>query len=348
LVAPFFIDIQAAAEPFLLVKQALRPEGFREWNEFGSPPGAPGKTKLNLSRKQHELVGWLISMHLLSALEWSVLVDFEATFQHDKQLSQKYLPPPVQLQDQSRKWSSLFHGVAQHGGDKWMVPPIHCRTSYESSVPSNLHGLVSGTVGDDGVDILLPKGPMFYTNGWVLDMDSTIKREKQLLQKWNNLGFQDWDKVYRGVPASGTLSIFVPIQQQKSNQPISDLLEVLVVCGSELLNAAQECSLSRDVNFTVGGFRTTVDLIETEAVSYQRKSDCVLVEIPAEAIVSKRNKRQHAHRRTRHKTVAGREEYHYGVSLELQVANPKVTVDRGPCSFSHVVWQDRLLLITRE
>ena len=67
---PLLVHVDQAAAPFLNQPEASRPEIFRQWTtSFGGPPGAPGKEHTHLSVKQHSMVGWLISMHILSALE---------------------------------------------------------------------------------------------------------------------------------------------------------------------------------------------------------------------------------------------------------------------------------------
>jgi hypothetical protein len=324
---PFVVDLQAAAEPFLTAKTQVRPVGFQQWNDFGGPPGAPGKTKFHLSEKQHELVGWMLAMHLLSALEWSVLGNPAA--------SVISAPMESAMGLDSKRWSSLLAGVETDG--KWTVPPIHCRTAHESILPSNLNGLVvGGTVGED-VDVLLPRGPMFYTNGWVLDMEPSRKKEKQLMQQWDNMGFSDWNMAYWGIKASGVLSMYIPLAKRKSNKQISELIEILVVCGSEQLNHEQECRLDSDVKFVLQGEETSAHLIESDAVSYQGKYNCVQVEIPALIKLSKRTRDSKPSKRTMLE-----DSYNYGMGLDLQVVSERVAWDRGPCSVAHVIWQERL------
>jgi hypothetical protein len=331
------VDVQAAAKPFLTAKTKVRPVGFQQWNDFGGPPGAPGKTKFHLSQKQHELVGWMLSMHLLSALEWSVLGNNPAPTAASASAS---LSAPVEsssmaLDSNPDPWSSLLAGVEKDG--KWTVPPIHCRTAHESILPSNLNGLVvGGTVGED-LDVLLPRGPMFYTNGWVLDMEPSRKKEKQLMQQWDNMGFSDWNMAYWGIKASGVLSMYIPLAKRKSNKQISDLIEILVVCGSEQLNHEQECRLDSDVKFVLQGEETSAHLIESDAVSYQGKYNCVQVKIPATVKISKRARDSKPSKRTMLE-----DSYNYGMSLDLQVVSERVAWDQGPCSVAHVVWQERL------
>jgi hypothetical protein len=325
------IDLQAAAEPFLTAKTELRPVGFRQWNDFGGPPGAPGKTKFHISEKQHELVGWMLAMHLLSALEWSVLGNPAPT------AASASLSAPVEssMESDNNPWSSLLAGVEKDG--KWTVPPIHCRTAHESILPSNLNGLVvGGTVGED-VDVLLPRGPMFYTKGWVLDMEPSRKKEKQLMQQWDNMGFLDWNMAYWGVKASGVLSMYIPLAKRKSNKQISELIEVLVVCGSEQLHNEQECRLDSDVKFVLQGEETSVHLIESDAVSYERKYNCVQVEIPASVKLSKRTRDSKPSKRT-----MPEDSYNYGMSLDIRVVSERVAWNGGPCSVAHVLWQERL------
>jgi hypothetical protein len=58
LAEPFVVDAQQAMAPYANIKDRVLPTGFQNWNEFGGPPGAPGKRRQNLSVQQHEVVGY--------------------------------------------------------------------------------------------------------------------------------------------------------------------------------------------------------------------------------------------------------------------------------------------------
>ena len=46
-----------------------RPEGFQKWDEWGGPKGSPGQSSWHPKYKEHEMIGWMIAMHFLDALE---------------------------------------------------------------------------------------------------------------------------------------------------------------------------------------------------------------------------------------------------------------------------------------
>jgi hypothetical protein len=58
-----------ATKPFLERDEAYRPVGFQEWRKFGAPYGAPGQAHHHPALKEHEMMGWILAMHFLTALE---------------------------------------------------------------------------------------------------------------------------------------------------------------------------------------------------------------------------------------------------------------------------------------
>ena len=66
---PIVLHSDPAVRPFLERREDFRPIGFQEWRKFGSPPGAPGQALHHPAVKEHEMVGWMLAMHFLSALE---------------------------------------------------------------------------------------------------------------------------------------------------------------------------------------------------------------------------------------------------------------------------------------
>lgn len=47
----------------------MLPRGFQNWLDFDTPLGLHVGSRKYLTVKQHELIGWLLSMHFLEVLE---------------------------------------------------------------------------------------------------------------------------------------------------------------------------------------------------------------------------------------------------------------------------------------
>ena len=45
------------------------PTGIQNWDDFGSLDGCPGRVKWHPGYKKHKLLGWLIAMRMLHAME---------------------------------------------------------------------------------------------------------------------------------------------------------------------------------------------------------------------------------------------------------------------------------------
>jgi len=243
LIDPITIDIDAASKPFLDLHQDAIPPGFADWEEFGAPDStAKINTRTSLSRRQHELIGWMLSIHFLTAAELAVAhLTGLATFDDEDRdpLWKNHRLPPPQLQEQDplldgqpSMASSMMHGVTlKNEGSKsdttgvtgdgaplWYMNPIHCRTSFEPTVGGSLiDSIVTGTVPET-VNLIFPKSPSMYNSGWVLDLGPDAKTMQRLLQQYD-LGYLYSTAAYYGVPPSGALMLFLPYEETESVPP---------------------------------------------------------------------------------------------------------------------------------
>lgn len=343
---PILVDLQLAMSPFYNVKETHLPFGFQNWKEFGAPAGAPGKVRQNLSLKQHELFGWLISMHILSAAEMVVRHMLQGSYVSKKKTSQHSLPSPVFNARKEEKWSALLYGIPRNdSSSEWTIGTTQCRTAFDPVVAGGLGGaILSGTAGDD-MDLLHPKGAMYYTQGWVLDLEPAERREKQLMKQWDYLGFHDYRKAYYGVPASGSLSLFLPTEASHAQRTAHEIFKALVVCESNAKGDEKGCNLERDVTFTIGGtVATNVQWIQHDSVAYHGKHLCVLVDVPEDAkLVSEAEaKRVAIDKLKTRKTLRTKnrrlEASSLGLVLEIKVTSKLVTWHKGACSIAHVIW----------
>jgi hypothetical protein len=317
LLDPVVIHTDPAADPFLSIEETFRPSGFQEWRKFGAPPDAPGQAAHHPGVKEHELIGWILGMHFLAALEL-VVASLE-----DGSLLQcvetKRLPMPSPLSTNSTY--SLFFGVESesHG---WEMNKVNCRTSYEPIVSGNLSDvIVSGTSGD-GVDILMAKGAMYYTKGWVLDLSEGERLAKRKLDRYGGLGFLDSKKAYYGIFASGPLKIFLP-----SRGAVHDLaattIKSLVLCEvNEKYRSEESCKVEKQLGFVVGGANAThVASVDAPGTLYLGHKLCLDVGIPKDARLSVHNDM-------------------VGLMLQISVIDKHIYKKERACSISHIVWEE--------
>jgi len=189
---PIVLSIEDAIESFLQLKDELLPKGFQDWREFGAPKGSPGQTSHHPGVKQHELYGWLLTMHFVAALELvTFLVSNDKhdhfpinTFGNESHRGDKImLPAPIYANDVApSKLFSLFYGydtAPEKNQMTWKMNPVYCSTTYDPILSNSLQDIItSGTLGED-LDIMLPRGAQMYNKGWVLDLGENEKKAKK-------------------------------------------------------------------------------------------------------------------------------------------------------------------------
>ena len=333
------IHTDPASAPFLDMKEEDRPEGFRDWRKFGSPPGAPGQALHHPAIKEHEFIAWILAMHFLSALEMVAADQSSSILTCSHSARTTSLPPPV-LQTQTNRtmnWQSLMLGVPVDT-DKWSLNPTKCRTTFEPIVQGSLDSLVVvGTYGD-GTDIMLPKGAMYYSKGWVMDLSDEEKLAKRKLDRFNGLGYMDSKKAYYGIFASGPLRLFLPYEgarQPQVTDRASDWFRSIVTCQVNEKREAGSCSPEAHMSFTIGGINATnVEMIDSAGTLYYGKKLCIYVPVPKGAKLTRRHAMyQDLKMGINNVTDA------VGLSVELAVKDVHIWKKSSACSVSHLVWE---------
>jgi hypothetical protein len=287
--SPVLMEWKDAVEPFLQVKATRRPPGFLDWTQWGVAESPRKKAYWTVS--QHKMVAWVLAMFFLKQLE--LLVATEAGFYQleDEQVGELHSPILVQASSLKEPWS------------KYLYFSSLSRTCLTSFYPArNLHPSRGSTTED--VHLEHPKGMVFYSSGWVLDLENAERKEKLRSQ---HHGFQDMVTSYHGIPASGTLTFDFDVGTSSD----------LILCEAQTQSQANAnaCKLDQDVAFLVNDQTVrTVRRITNDAISYQGQQHCYLVEFENAA--------------------SGH------VQLGISVVNNQVTLANGPCSISHIIWQD--------
>eukprot|EP00521_Asterionellopsis_glacialis_P012300 CAMPEP_0195309100 /NCGR_PEP_ID=MMETSP0707-20130614/38568_1 /TAXON_ID=33640 /ORGANISM="Asterionellopsis glacialis, Strain CCMP134" /LENGTH=709 /DNA_ID=CAMNT_0040373397 /DNA_START=106 /DNA_END=2232 /DNA_ORIENTATION=- len=328
IVNTLLIHTDPAVDPLLDIKEKFRPFGFQRWREWGAPNGAPGQSLHHPAVKEHELIGWTLSMYFLAALEL-VAADVltkktilnrptttttTTTPRVDGSFS-RTIPPPMTVDIASTitnntnttepVWLSLLYGrpSTSTSNKEWTLRPVHCRTSFEPLVRGDLKSIVvTGTAGDE-IDLMLPKGRYFYGKGWVMDLSDKEKLAKRKLERYPELGFVDSKKAYYGVYESGPLTFLLPYEKSSSESDATAAkvapkvgddarlwFSSIVVCEVNEERGNGECQAESDMSYKVSGVNATkATIMDAGGTLYLGKKLCMYIEIPDEARITSRS-----------------------------------------------------------
>ncbi|CAJ1949705.1 unnamed protein product [Cylindrotheca closterium] len=340
-----------ATKPFLERYEEYRPIGFQDWRKFGAPHGAPGQAAHHPALKEHELLGWILAMHFLTALEYKMMAGSNLSCLTEKTLPK--LPPPVS--DKLTNTTNPIYDPVLFGhkvsADEWKINPIQCGTTFQPILKGDLSELVvNGSIAED-LDALLPKSQYYYNQGWVLDMSEGIKAAMRKLSTYeDNLGFIDSKEAYYGLFESPHLNLLLPYSgrgkgegdgEEKGNlqpgQEANNWFESIILCQVNEQREDNECDFGRDVGVSIGGVNVTdisPYMMEMGGTTYLGKKVCSHIPIPNGAVL------------TSHNTLAGKADLELdqmGLLVEVFVTNKHIVHAKQACSISHVVWEEKLI-----
>jgi hypothetical protein len=347
---PVVININAAVDAIKDLDESILPPGYKNWEEFGGPDGAPGKTRTNLSLKQHELIGEMLSMHFLAAAELAVAHLLKIVPRDSLDIGpaskphfKHYLLPPPQSSDIENdvisKNTTIMFGSSVPADQHWYMNNVHCRTSFDPVIYGELNETITSGTDAESIGLLLPRGPMLYNKNWVMNYGPTAKTQANNLKQYD-LGYTDRRKGYFGVHASGNLSMFLPYQlddtiasyeQLKEKKP-SDVYKNVIVCE---VNERADCKLESDVAYVLAGESAEAKTVKANGVSYNGKKLCVSIKVPDEASWSSRTISEEKGGLLCKKSV----QEETGMTLDISVQNELLFWRDGPCSISHVIWE---------
>jgi hypothetical protein len=287
---PVLLDWKDAVLPFLQLKPSRRPSGFSDWSTWGAEEASHKQAFWTVS--QHKMVAWILSMFLLKQLELLVAAE-EGFYSMQAQSDEFEFFPPF------RKFSDLNEPCMHHLA--YPSPSRKCLTTFDPA--DNL--IPSSGESNKEVHLEHPKGMMFYTSGWVLDLENSERKEKLRSQ---HLGFKDILASYHGLSVSGTITFNFKVGE----------ISGLILCESQYIEKRdQGCKLHEDVSFLVNDEPVdSIQIINHALTSFQGKNLCVYLDFKSH--------------------VTG------DVTLAMSVSNNKIALSHGPCSISHILWQDAL------
>lgn len=328
----------AVDKKLLQLPEGDRPLGLQKWDEWGAPKGSPGQSPWHPKKMEHELMGWMMAMHMLDALDVALEVmeqdvDWRnpilAEEQKTHQSAGVVLPPPVT--DVSKTGAaSLLHGSASKAGE-WHMNHISCRTSFLPNISGELNSIIESGVTKDEEDMLQTRDDALFYGGWVMDVGKVERETKLKVLKHGGLGYIDMKTALYGVPSSGTLKLWIPYEgpdksTMKPDDTASTYFNAVVLCEVNEKRGDNECKMMSDLDFRVGDAVVSKGHVSQikDVASYLKKDICIRVEIPEEAKIS-------------HKS-GGTD---FGLALEITVTGTGVSRENGACSISHVIWENQ-------
>ena len=330
----------AVRKELLKLPEDQRPKGLQNWEEWGAPKGAPGQSPWHPKKMEHELMGWMLAMYFVDAVEVALGImeggsgdggdDWKESLLHDEMYKQhgskgSVLPPPT-TDGSGSGVLSLLHGVAkQDHGEEWTMPPVSCRTSFLPNISGHLESIIVSGVTKDDQDMIKPRDDALFNSGWVMDVGKVERETKEKVNKYGGLGYIDMKTALYGIPSSGTLKLWLPYEgstNTRSSHEALDYFQSVVFCEVNEKRGDKECNMISDLEFHVGGAsisRQHVKQIKGVA-SYLKKDICIHVDIPTSAKITAKDGTP-------------------GLDVDVTVINSEVSRENGACSISHVIWQ---------
>ncbi|KAL9183843.1 hypothetical protein ACHAXT_004699 [Thalassiosira profunda] len=325
-------------EKWLAAPDETTPTGFKDWDQWGAPKGAPGQGPWHPKKKEHELIGWMLAAHMFEALEEALQIMGDAGWKERIQAEQRrklqttevVLPKPV-TDAKNTGVESIIHGSPEADASKWLMNKVSCRTSFLPNISGNFDTIVQSGVAKDEEDMLKARDDSLFAKGWAMDVGKLERETKEKVQRYGGLGYIDMKTALYGIPSSGALKLWLPHEGTgkgwigpDDDDRASTYFGTVILCEVNEKRGDKECRMTSDLSFKVGD----VD-ISNEAVyqvkgiaSYLKKDICIGLSIPEEATVSSKD--------------AG-----FGLDIEVTVTSPGVTREDGACSISHVIWENQ-------
>ena len=338
-----FVDYENSIKP-LVQGNEVKSEystfpGLNAWDQWGGADKCPGKNSWHLKLQSHELIGWILSMHFIDALEIVIdVMNDESARAHIHTLSkepipsERFLPEPKSKYSQSGTLSdpvSLRFGKPSESlkkNETWKMNSITCRTTYDPILNGNVKDIVvSGVVEHE--DILYKRDENIISKGWAVDVGKLERDTKIKVEKCGGLGYIDMKKSLYGLASSGPLKLQLPIYNNgqivvsSKNLSVKNF-ETLVVCEVNEKRQGKPCQIENDVSFRVGGVPVTVvEKLSFTGVKYLGQEICYSLNIPDTAKLSKNS------------------EGYDSLEIEAIVNNKSIDLS-GACSISHVIWEN--------
>lgn len=358
-------------------KTPNKPPGFQEWNVFGAPPKCPGKGNWHPKKMEHELIGWMMAMYFTEAVEEAQkLAAADSNWRNSyKKASSIHQNPKTKLSEDGAvifpkplsniplnndHVTDLLFGhkhLSDEDQEEYAMKQLSCRTNFLPATSSDqvltsivASGLASGITADN---IMQPRNDDAYKSGWVLDV-STVERDTKIkVEKCGGLGYVDLKTALYGIPDSGPLRLWLPVQDRgarhdaEDDTSASNWFDELLICEANEKRKEKACHLDTDIEYRVGGVKIEQPSMVAGAAEYLRRKTCVHVGIPPGATITRLKDVTEVKggvlsvetlQRLRGKGD-GYKDDHVGLVVDVQ-ARPNVDRAAGACCLSHIVWEN--------
>ena len=333
--------------------------GFQHWQEFGAPKRCPGRGNWHPKKMEHELLGWMIAMHFVQAVEEAQgIMDRDANWKtifSKQDASLPSFPKPLsKTPANSDAVTDLLFGHASADGETYKMKELSCRTNFlpatdkDKVLPSIVvSGLSPGISADN---IMEERSDDAYRAGWVLDVSKIERDTKIKVDQCGGLGYVDLKTALYGVPESGTLRLWLPVEgpshddheHTEIDTDANHWFDELILCEANEKRPPDACHLDQDLEYTVGGATVESPTMIKGAAEYLKRHTCVHVGIPVNAQITRLEDVQSATDNsvlpTAQRQQFGFPEDHVGLIVDLR-AKSNVSRKNGACCLSHIVWE---------
>eukprot|EP00986_Skeletonema_menzelii_P013133 scaffold7481_cov136-Skeletonema_menzelii.AAC.2 len=328
----------AVNKKLLQLPEEDKPLGLQKWDEWGAPKGAPGQSPWHPKKMEHELMGWMMAMHMIDAVEAALNVMEEDANWRENVLQRNLslggmLPAPVTNVGNTGALSILQGAPSNDDSSKWHMNRVSCRTSFLPNMFGNLNSIIESGVTKDEDDMLQSREDSLFNGGWVMDVGKVERETKVKVQKYGGLGYIDMKTALYGIPSSGTLKLWLPYELSATNpvQSTGDVIAAtyfnsVVICEVNEKRGDKECNMLSDLAYEVGNVAVEkAGVTQLKGVaSYLKKDICVRLDIPKDAKLSTKGS-------------------DFGLPVAVTITRSDVTRENGACSISHVIWEHNVV-----
>ena len=370
-----------------ILSQPHLPAGFQNWDEFGASPNCPGRGNWHPKRMEHELIGWMMAMYFVDAIQlakqiisehpndWNTLYDVTTANAKTKPIQ---FPPPLTMtslpQNNDMAVTNLLYGhetsIDSTTKSQYTMNHVSCRTNFLPAI--DIENVLSSIIVDGfneemtSENIMTPRSDDMYEHGWVLDVSNVERDTKVKVEQCGGLGYIDMKISLYGIPKSGALRLWLPIESSQGHGSTIDATSLatnyfseFIICEANEKRKDGACRLDTDMEYIVGG--STKKLTPTMihgAGEYLKRPTCVHIGIPEDAVVTPLKEVRPIHpnvdtnamqrRLTGTKTDTNSKPkydlHQIGLTIDIR-AKDNVSRDKGACCISHVVWGEKQIVV---
>jgi hypothetical protein len=330
------------------------PVGFSSWNEFGAPNGCPGRAGWHPKKQEHAMIGWMIAMHFLQALEraYQLLQQQQsATALVSRNLEAPKFPKPLsRVPANDPEVTELLYGHEDH--DNYFMKELSCRTSFLPATDHSkaLPSMVVSGLAEGDLDIMVERTDEHYKEGWILDVSKLERETKRKVERCGGLGYIDMKIALYGIPESGKLRLWLPFEgpshdghgHADEDKHAKHWFDDLIICEANEKRGDQACMLDQDMDIVVGGVPVTSSIRPVKgAGEYLKRKTCVNVGVPETAQIMRLGEVTSTDGQAlsnEAKKKFGGDDESIGLVVDI-TAKSKVTRADGACCLSHIVWE---------